>query len=283
MERKIAVIGGDLRNIYLADMLAKNNTVLTFGQELSEFESEAMKIDNLKSAIELSDIIIGPIPFSKDGINIFVKYSKNKILIDDLINICNKKTLIAGAFPNSFYTLAEDHEIKLIDLMKNEKLTVLNTIATAEGTLEIAIRKTKHILNGSKVLVLGYGRVAKVVAKTFSSIGAKVTCAARKPEAFAWIEVDGYDIKSINELGEDLKEFDIIINTPPTLILNKERLRKIKSDCLVIDLASNPGGVDIKTAKDLNINFEWALGLPGKVAPITAAKHIYEAIMEVLA
>ena len=99
---------------------------------------------------------------------------------------------------------------------------------------------------------------------------------------FAWIEVDGYKSVNINELGDNLRDFDIIINTPPTVILTRDRLLKLKKDCLVIDLASYPGGADIDAVKELDINFEWALGLPGKVAPITAAEHIKKTIDEIL-
>ena len=158
--------------------------------------------------------------------------------------------------------------------MQNESLAILNTIATAEGTVEVAIRRTQKTIHGSKVLILGFGRVAKIVAQKFAGLSADVTCAARKQEAFAWIEAYGYKSININELGENLKEYDIIINTPPTLILNRERLKQLKQDCLVIDLASKPGGVDREAVKELGINFEWALALPGKVAPVTAAEHI---------
>ena len=282
MEKKIAVIGGDKRTVYLTKMLGKENTVVTYGQELANVKTETMKIDNLKSAIELSEIIIGPVPFTKDGISVQAKFSREKILVEDVIENCRGKILIAGAISNDVCNLAREKDVQLIDLMKNESLTVLNTIATAEGAIEVAIKNTNRILHGSKVLVLGYGRVGKVVAQKFAAIGAKVTCAARRPEVFAWIEVDGYDSININELGENLRPFDIIINTPPTMILTKDRLLKLKKDCLVIDLASYPGGVDFEAAKKLGINFEWALGLPGKVAPITAAEHIYKAIKEVL-
>lgn len=264
MEKKIAVIGGDLRTIYLTEMLAKENTVITYGQELSNIKSDAMKIDNLKNAIELSDIIIGPVPFSKDGESLLVEYGKEQILIKDIINYSKKKILIAGSIKKEACKLADDNDVQIIDLMKEENLTILNTIATAEGALEIAIKKTKRILHGSNVLVLGYGRVARVVAQKFAALSAKVTCAARKPEAFAWIEVDGHESLNINKLGKNLADFDIVINTPPTTILTKDRLAKLKNHCLLIDLASYPGGVDVKAAKELGINFEWALGLPRK-------------------
>lgn len=297
MCKKIAVIGGDMRMVYLADMLAKKYNVLTYGQELANIKTDAMKIDNLKNAIELSDIIIGPIPFTKDGESVQAGFSKEKIVIKEVAEQCKEKTLIAGAISDEVCSYVSENGGKTIDLMKNESLTVLNTIATAEGTIEIAMSKTKRILQGSKVLVLGYGRVAKVVAQKFAALGAKVTCAARRPEALAWIEVDGYEKINIIELGDntdktdrnkrvkerDLESFDIVINTPPTMILNRDRLLKLKKDCLVIDLASYPGGVDREAIKELDINFEWALGLPGKVAPITAAEHIYSAIKEVIA
>ena len=283
MERKIAVIGGDLRLKYLANMLVQENTVITYGQELeNDVKLEAMKIDNLQNAIELSDIIICPIPFSKDGKNVYSLFSSKKIPIDELMKHSKNKMLITGSISNENVIQGEKNNIKVIDIMKDESLAVLNTIATAEGTIEIAINKSKKTIQGSKVLILGYGRVAKVVALKFSALSADVTCAVRKPEAFAWIEVNGYKSVNINEIGENLSEYDIIINTPPTMILTKERLKYVKRNCLVIDLASYPGGVDFEIAKELGINYEWALGLPGKVAPITAAEHIKKTLDTIL-
>ena len=274
MCKKIAIIGGDKRMVILAKMLAKENRVITYGQELAGHEKEIIKAPNLKTATEEAETIIGPIPFSKDGENVFTEYSKNKIKISELIKNCKEKILIAGAVSKEVSELAKKYNVKIIDLMQNESLTILNTIATAEGTIEIAIRQTQKTIHGSKVLILGFGRVAKIVAQKFAGLSANVTCAARKQEAFAWIEAYGYKCININELGENLKEYDIIINTPPTLILNRERLMHLKQDCLVIDLASRPGGVDREAVKELGINFEWALALPGKVAPVIAAEHI---------
>lgn len=170
--------------------------------------------------------------------------------------------------------LAQKSEVEVIDLMQNEGLTVLNTIATAEGTVEVAMKRTERIIQGSNILVLGFGRVGKVVAQKFSALLAKVTCAARRKDVFAWIETCGYDYIDINNMDSELGNFDIIINTVPTLILNRNRLKKLKKSCLVVDLASKPGGVDREAIHELGINFEWALALPGKVAPITSAEFI---------
>ena len=74
----------------------------------------------------------------------------------------------------------------------------------------------------------------------------------------------------------------MIINTVTHLVLTPERLKYVDNDCLLIDLASNPGGIDKKTAKDRNLKLVWALALPGKVAPVTTAEFIKDTIYNIL-
>ena len=87
---------------------------------------------------------------------------------------------------------------------------------------------------------------------------------------------------NINLLGENLSQYDIILNTVPHLILNQELLNYVKEDCLLIDLASNPGGIDKRAAKNRQLKLIWALALPGKVAPITTAEFIKDTIYNIL-
>ena len=285
MKNTITVIGGDLRTVKLVKMLAEENEITTYGLDQATELSGIANIkqeDSLEQAIKKSDIIIAPMPFSKDGNNINAQFSKSKITIESVIDCLNKKILIAGSIPEKIYSLAKEKETKVIDLMKQEELTVLNTIATAEGAIEVAMQETQKIIHGSKILILGFGRVGKATAQKFAGLSADVTCAVRKPKDFAWVEVYGYKAIDINKLGGNLSEFDIIINTPPTLILTKERLQHVKKDCLIIDLASKPGGVDVEEVKKLGIKFNWALALPGKVAPITAAEHIKKTLDSIL-
>ena len=56
----------------------------------------------------------------------------------------------------------------------------------------------------------------------------------------------------------------------------------MKEDVLLIDLASNPGGIDKKTVKERNLKLIWALALPGKVAPVTTAEFIKDTIYNIL-
>lgn len=287
MNKKFAVIGGDLRIIKLVKMLAEEgNAVYTFGLEKAEELKENENIifcEKLSRAIpEDVEVVIGPIPFSSNGVNINAPFSNNEISVRELIHYLNAKILIAGSISPDIYNLANDEYIEIIDIMKREELAVLNTISTAEGAIEIAIANTNKIIHGSNVLILGFGRIGKVLARKMAGLSAKVTCAARKDEDLAWIRAYGHNETNINNLGENLSKYDIIINTVPHLILTKERLEYVKEDVLLIDLASNPGGIDKKTVKERNLKLIWALALPGKVAPVTTAEFIKDTIYNIL-
>lgn len=287
MNTKFAVIGGDLRIIKLAKMLAEDgNEVYTYGLEKAEElkeEKNIIPVQKLSKAIPNDvEVVIAPIPFSSNGVNINAPFSENEISIRELMHYLNAKILIAGSITPEIYDMANDEYIEIIDIMKREELAVLNTISTAEGTIEIAIANTNKILHGSNVLILGFGRIGKVLARKMAGLSSKVTCAARKDEDLAWIKAYGHMATNINFLGENLSEYDIIINTVPHLVLTEERMKYVKKDCLLIDLASNPGGIDKKSAKDKNLKLIWALALPGKVAPITTAEFLKDTIYNVL-
>ena len=286
MSTNFSVIGGDLRIIKLAKMLAEDgNNVYTYGMEKAEELKENKNIimcNKLQETVKKSEIVIGPIPFSSNGKDINAPFSDNVISIRELMHILNAKILIAGSITPDVYDLANDEYIEIIDIMKREELAVLNTISTAEGTIEIIIANTNKISHGSKVLILGFGRIGKVLARKLAGLSAKVTCAARKDEDLAWIRAYGHMETNINAIGENLSEYDVIINTVPHLVLTSEKIKYVKDDCLLVDLASNPGGIDKKAAKDKNLKLIWALALPGKVAPVTTAEFIKDTVYNIL-
>jgi len=275
MKKIFSVIGGDLRLTYLAQSLTKdNNEVYTYGLGNLENKPNFNLCNKLEEAITKSNIVISSIPFSKDHKNIYTPFCDEKVTLHQFANYLENKTLFAGSIPDTFYSLTDKKNVKIIDLMKEESLTVLNTIATAEGTISQIISNTTKNLHGSKVLIIGFGRVAKTLAKKLNGLDAIVTCSARKDKDFAWIETLGYKVANTNELGENLKDYDIIINTVPQLILDENRLKYVKKDCLIIDLASKPGGVDEEACKKEKLKFIWALAIPGKVSPKTSAEFI---------
>ena len=144
-----------------------------------------------------------------------------------------------------------------------------------------AIGKSREIITGNENIEETL-KFQSEIAKKLEGLSVDVTCSARKNEDFAWIRTYGYKALNTNLLGRELENYDIIINTIPYIVLNKENLKYVSKDTLLIDLASNPGGIDQTIAKELNLKFIWALSLPGKIAPVTSAEFIKNTIYNIL-
>ncbi|MBR3133276.1 MAG: dipicolinate synthase subunit DpsA [Clostridia bacterium] len=288
MYRKISVIGGDLRIVKLIELLVKDDfLVYYYGLENAEGLGESENLHRCSSIDELidrGDIILGPVPMTSDRVNVSTPFSENRITIDELVSAMKnrEKVFLAGKITDDISRKLDEAKVKYIDLLKREELVVLNTISTAEGTIQILMEETQRTLHGSNILIMGFGRVGKVLAKMLDGIGANVTCEARKDSDIAWIKAYGYKPIHLSEVNQELGKFDIIINTIPFTILDDERLGYVKKDCTIIDLSSNPGGVDRNSAKRRGLKLIWALSLPGKVAPITSAEFIKETIGHIL-
>lgn len=284
MEKSITVIGGDLRIVKLIEMLDKDGyKVYTYALENSE---ELLNLDSvemcptLDEAISKSKVIVGPVPLSSDRRRLSAPFGRNNVELEDFISALKGKYLIAGNI--GIKEQLERNNVQYTDLLKREEFSVLNTIATAEGTIQIAMEETQRTLHASNVLVMGFGRIGKVLAKMLDGIGAKVYCEARKNEDISWIKAYGYNPIHLNDLDKNLEKFDIIINTIPFQLLAGERLDLIKKEAVIIDLASNPGGIDRKSAREKGLKVIWALSLPAKVAPLTSAEFIKETLYHVL-
>ena len=288
MYKTVSIIGGDLRIVNLIELLAKDDfLVYTYGLENSEDLIESKNIIKCKNVDELvnsSEIIIGPVPMTNDAENLSAPFSEEKISINEVGEMMagKNKTFLAGQLSEKIINSCQENNINYIDLLKREELVVLNTIATAEGAIQITMENTQKTIHGSNVLIMGFGRVGKVLAKMLDGIGAKVSCEARKNSDIAWIKAYGYTPIHLSELESELGNYDIIINTIPFQILDENRLKYIKKDCTIVDLSSNPGGVDRRAARSLGIKLIWALSLPGKVAPMTSAEFIKETLYHIL-
>ena len=274
----ISMVGGDLRIVRLAELYAKEgNKVYTYGLEKYFDENKNKNViicSNVKESIDKSEIIVSGVPISKNGIHINAPYSKKEINLESVKNLLKNKVFVAGNIPTEFYT----ESIKNIDLLKIEELTILNAIPTAEGTIKIIIEQMEKTIHESNILICGYGKIGKILCKRLSTFGANIYCAARRDSDLAWIREAGYFPVRYSEIKKYGTSIDVVINTVPVIILKEEELKSLKNDVLIIDLASNPGGIDKEKAKDLKLKVITALGIPGKEMPISAASYIKEII-----
>jgi len=282
--RKYAVIGGDLRNVKMAEAIRSDgNRVSLFGFKNAGFGSSLTEAEDLEAAIADSDIVIGPLPCTNENEILNAPFHDSKIHISDVFRIMKENQLfIAGRISGRILQIAQSYNIMPIDILEREEMAVLNAIPTAEGAIQIAMEELPITLNGSNVLILGYGRLGKVLANMLTGLGSEVYVATRKYPDIAWLKAYGIKPVYMDDLDKYLAGMDLIINTIPSRILDQEKLELIGKESLVIDLASKPGGVDFDKAKMIGIKVIWALSLPGKVAPVTAAGYMKQTIYNIL-
>jgi dipicolinate synthase subunit A len=278
-----SVIGGDMRQSKLAELLASDgHTVKTFGLE-RDGTIGAKGESCLSDAVLGSQYIILPMPaFFSDG-KLNTPLSESTIWATDILDALTPRlVLFAGRVGDDFKTEASSRGIRLFDYYEDEALTIKNADITAEGAVQILMESLPTSLRGAKCLVIGFGRIGKLLSRKLDGLDAKVTVSARKSSDFAWIDCLGLGKADTRTLSDSINRFDIIVNTVPARVLSREVLGNVRRDALILDLASSPGGVDFDAAAYLGLKVTRALSLPGKVAPQSSALAIKETIYNII-
>lgn len=282
-ELNVWVHGGDMRQAKLAELLAEDgHTVHTYALERVEEPIQAQAEESLRDAV-LADCVVLPLPAAGEGGLLNAPLSNRKTQLTAVLDALRPGQVVcAGKVAPELAAQAAERGLHLYDYFAREELAVANAVPTAEGAVQIAMEELPVTLHGARVLVLGFGRLGKLVAHRMAALGARVTIAARKCADLAWGEAYGYGAEHIGHLDGWLCAYDLVVNTVPIHILDAERLADLRPGCLVIDLASKPGGVDLDAAAQLGVKVIWALSLPGKVAPVTSGKIIRDTIYNIL-
>ena len=283
-ELNIWVVGGDQRQARLAQLLSQDgHTVYTYALDLVQDLSGPIPQSSAQS-ISLADCVILPLPVTQgeEGLLNAPLSAGDHPLTDILDRLSPGQFLCGGRTDPQVRALAQDRGLTLRDYFAREELTVANAVPTAEGAVQLAMEHLPITIHGSRVLVLGFGRVGKLTAQRFHALGARVTVAARRYDQLAWAQAMGFDGELLSRLEGCLCGFDLIVNTIPAQVLGRKELAFVKEDCIIRDLASMPGGVDLGAAGELGRTVIWCLSLPGKVAPVTAGAAIQTAIYNML-
>ena len=265
------VCGNDMRQNEIANALYSDG----YNVSVIGLNCDYPQYDEMLKALENCNCVILPLPCSRDGVTV----SGTDIKIDDIIGYSNNDTLIFGGKLTDKLKLSG---LKVFDYYEREELAIYNAIPTAEGALQLAMEMLPVTIHGSKCLVLGYGRIGKIMSEYLKSLGAKVTVEARKFSDYAWIEARGMKYLRLADIEKYINNFNLIINTVPNLIIDSKILSKVRKDALIIDLASMPGGVDFDCALKRGIKAIHALSLPAKVAPVTAGIIVKNTVINML-
>jgi dipicolinate synthase subunit A len=131
-------------------------------------------------------------------------------------------------------------------------------------------------------MVIGYGRIGRILSKMLRGIGAHVYTVVNRIEYAALSRSYANIPVMARDMDGHLQEMDVIVNTVPKTVLDGANLPHVKKTCLIIDVSSEPYGVDRNACRDLGLKVLYTNSLPGKVAPVSAAGYIKETIYNVI-
>ena len=305
---KLAVIGGDLRSLAAAGRLSERFGVSVYGfggregegdlyvdrmccsggmcvkcpeDTRRRFEGNARQCEDIGETLDGALAVILPLPATVDGEHITMPFSDRLIRNEDVIRMAAERgvRLIAGGRLGNIAKTAEEHGIETFDYFDREDFAVANAVPTAEGAIAIAMNELPVTIDGASVLVVGYGRIGKLLAAKLKALGANVTASARRDDDIAWIKANGMNSARTGDLAGTIGQIrpDVIFTTVPHTVIGKREL-EVCGDAMIIDLASKPGGVDIAAAGSLGKRVIWALSLPGKTSPMTAGRIIADTV-----
>jgi dipicolinate synthase subunit A len=268
VKKTIGIIGGDLRQRYLANVLEK--PVVFFANESINERETVIKGCNLSDVFLECDIIIAPIPFSRDKKHVYSKYFVEVVSIESFMaKVTKENIIIGGPFNHEVLTNLKNLGATVIDITDIETFKMKNAIPTSEGVVAELIHKLDCTIHQSKGLILGYGYCGKRMAKNLNDFGASIDIYTVNPIEERAVENNGFGL--IRDFLPN-KKYDFIINTIPKLLINEEKILECTSLF-----------IDITEAYQMDHDcFLKMRGIPGRFSPRTAGIIIGEILNELI-
>lgn len=173
-------------------------------------------------------------------------------------------TIIGGNLPRKLL-----RQYKCMDLLNDEEYLCRNAAITAQCALALGLEKGQLAYSGSKILIIGWGRIGKHLSGYIRPLGSDITVALRNQAERAFAKSAEFHAISIAQI--DIRDYDMIFNTVPAAVC---AIGNCKNPPVAIDLASIAGiaGENVISAR----------GLPGKMAAKSSGVLIANRIDEIL-
>lgn len=283
MKNSFYIAGGDLRSVYLAkELFNEGCDVKVFGLEEADLPKEIEQIKKTED-FEKAENLVLPLPCCDSEGFLKTAFSKEKIRLSEIVeHLPEGSVLMGGLLPLEIVLIGKKRKIKVTDYYHREEFAVRNAALTAEAAAAKLMEMLAESVSNVQVLILGYGRIGRLLSAILKALDAKVTVAARRFSDLAWIRSEGMTPLEFRLLDEKISDFKVVFNTVPAPVLTKEKLVLMDKNAIIIDLASEPCGTDFSAANELGITAKKALGLPGKFAPKTAGEILKETVLNIL-
>jgi dipicolinate synthase subunit A len=281
---RIVFLGGDARQLeVIRKCVEMDATVSAAGFEKWEAPSPGVNLAQLSpELLGSADVLVLPtVGCDEEGnINALFSTGRLQLLDEHVAALPQGSTVYTGMAKNYLRSLCAKYSLKLVELLNRDDVAIYNSIPTAEGALVMAIQNTDFTIHGSVSMVLGMGRTGFTMARALQGLGSTVKVGVRKQDHFARAEEMGWKPFMTGELLQQVTDTDLIFNTIPSMIITAQVLSRIPKHCVIIDLASAPGGCDFRYAEKRGIKAMLAPGLPGIVAPKSAGMIMGSALVQ---
>ena len=263
-------------------MLQDGHRVHSYALEKAELPAEVTRDSSLHACVYGADCTILPVP-AENGPLLNTPLSTQALPLSELwASLWPGQLVIGGKFSEQSAAEALREKLALADLMRRADFVTGNAALTAEAAVGLLMRESERAVQGSRCLVLGFGRIGKALAHKLHALGAQVTVAARKDADRALAEALGHESLALDSLEGEIGEYDRIVNTVPARVLGDAALCCVSPEAVLLDLASAPGGYDRTLAKNIGLRALTAPGLPGRCLPRSAAELMKRAIYAII-
>ncbi|MGI6486911.1 MAG: dipicolinate synthase subunit DpsA [Syntrophomonadaceae bacterium] len=278
---KITVVGGDDReNVLISELIRLGATVAVVGFPRNKIKQGGYLVDTVEEACRGAEVLILPMPGTNPQGHIRAVYCEEELeLTEKAVKLMAPNALVIIGTARSFLQeWSRKYRFTLLEIAEMDEIAIPNSIPTAEGAIQIAMEELPVTIHGIRACVLGFGRVGTTLARKLNGLNAVVTVVSREPAQLARAQEMGCYPGTFNNLASTVQQSQVIFNTVPEVVLNREVLRRANPDVLIVDLATQPGGTDFEAAYQFGIKAILAPGLPGKVAPLTAGKVLADVV-----
>lgn len=271
--RRLALLGGDARQETMKRELER------MGWRVDAWGLETACAATPQEAVRGADAILLPMPATTDGVRIRTQRQNASLRFPSLLEMLPERScILGGRLPDSWQQTARERGHYVEDYAESDVLQLYNALPTVEAAICLAMQSLPVTLFSTRVCVIGYGRIASLLAERLVSLGADVTVYARRERDMVHATLRGARGVQIKGEGEGSTlaaippDCRVLFNTVPQRILSRPILERLPKGCLLMELASAPGGFDPLLAESLGLCPMLASALPGKHFPESAGR-----------
>jgi dipicolinate synthase subunit A len=270
---RVAVLGGDAREVYIAEQLLAMGYRVAFFGRAADGVSAVAPADSVQAAVAGANWIVCPSPGLGDGDRVYAPGFPVPIILDAALLAASEAAtggLVLGRATAGVASAAKAAGVRVFEMKDDRALAISNATAVAEALVALLVGKTRRVLPDHRMLVIGYGATGAAFTDALLGLACTVWVTARRIEHLERARQRGAKLVSYPTRVQAMAESDIIVNTVPSADAIPPTAFPHLQDAIVVDIASPPGGTDHAAARASGINLTWARGLAGARAPLSA-------------